>query len=266
MIGGSYTLTFQMDFLEFHFSYKDLDIDPATCFDRNLGLGLIVHSPDLFSHDHILNLAADDEEYRKISIANLQNAINSARRMKSYFTKADRIPLIASLGGVSRNGPLPISSRAMLYERVMDSLSQLDTEGVEILPQTLPPFPWYLGGQLYCNLFVDPEDTAQFCKDSGMRLCFDVSHSKLTSNHRQRDFGEFVEVVGAHVAHLHLVDASGVDDEGVQIGDGEIDFGGLSKKLNRLCPDASFIPEIWQGHKNGGEGFWIALERLEGLF
>ena len=23
-------------------------------------------------------------------------------------------------------------------------------------------------------------------------------------------------------------------------------------------------PEIWQGHKKGGEGFWIALERLEG--
>ena len=27
---------------------------------------------------------------------------------------------------------------------------------------------------------------------------------------------------------------------------------------------ASFIPEIWQGHKNMGEGFWTALERLEG--
>ena len=24
------------------------------------------------------------------------------------------------------------------------------------------------------------------------------------------------------------------------------------------------VPEIWQGHKNGGEGFWVALERLEG--
>ena len=27
---------------------------------------------------------------------------------------------------------------------------------------------------------------------------------------------------------------------------------------------ATFIPEIWQGHKNNGEGAWLALERLEG--
>ena len=29
------------------------------------------------------------------------------------------------------------------------------------------------------------------------------------------------------------------------------------------APKSSFIPEIWQGHKNGGEGAWLALERLE---
>jgi len=33
--------------------------------------------------------------------------------------------------------------------------------------------------------------------------------------------------------------------------------------LRQLAPDASFIPEIWQGHKNNGEGAWLALERLE---
>jgi N-acetylneuraminate synthase len=33
--------------------------------------------------------------------------------------------------------------------------------------------------------------------------------------------------------------------------------------MRRLSPEASFIPEIWQGHKNQGEGAWRALERLE---
>ena len=37
----------------------------------------------------------------------------------------------------------------------------------------------------------------------------------------------------------------------------------LSNILNSYCPKSSFIPEIWQGHKNGGEGFWIALDRLD---
>jgi sialic acid synthase SpsE/sugar phosphate isomerase/epimerase len=255
-----------MDFLEFHLSYKDIEIDPATCFDETLDLGLVVHSPDLFADDHILNLAAEDEEYRRLSIANLQRAIDAARKIRPYFKAAERIPLIASLGGVSRNGPLPVSSRAPLYERVADSLSRLDSEGVEILAQTLPPFPWYLGGQLFCNLFVDPEDTAQFCRDTGFRICFDISHSKLTANHRRRKFHEFVEILGPHVGHLHLVDAADIDDEGLQIGEGEVNFVDVAERLDRLCPKAAFIPEIWQGHKNDGEGFWIALERLEGLF
>ena len=54
--------------------------------------------------------------------------------------------------------------------------------------------------------------------------------------------------------------------EGVQIGDGEINFATLSEQLARFAPHAGFIPEIWQGHKNEGEGFWLALERLEQWF
>ena len=54
--------------------------------------------------------------------------------------------------------------------------------------------------------------------------------------------------------------------QGLQIGEGEIDFNKLVCILDDHCPKASFIPEIWQGHKNGGEGFWIALERLETIF
>ena len=64
-------------------------------------------------------------------------------------------------------------------------------------------------------------------------------------------------------AHLHLGDASGVNGEGLQIDEGDIDFKRLGEILNTTCPNASFIPEIWQGHKNGGEDFWIALEKLE---
>jgi hypothetical protein len=40
----------------------------------------------------------------------------------------------------------------------------------------------------------------------------------------------------------------------------------LAEDLSSLAPNAAFIPEIWQGHRNGGEGFWTALERLERWF
>ena len=36
--------------------------------------------------------------------------------------------------------------------------------------------------------------------------------------------------------------------------------------MNKYSPNTSFIPEIWQGHKNDGEGFWEVLEKLETYF
>jgi N-acetylneuraminate synthase len=56
-----------------------------------------------------------------------------------------------------------------------------------------------------------------------------------------------------------------VNGEGLQIGEGDINFKELSDILSETCPSASFIPEIWQGHKDCGSGFWIALDRLTGF-
>ena len=42
-----------------------------------------------------------------------------------------------------------------------------------------------------------------------------------------------------------------------------MDFKDMADCLNKDVPEASFIPEIWQGHKNNGEGFWKALSELE---
>ena len=64
-------------------------------------------------------------------------------------------------------------------------------------------------------------------------------------------------------AHLHIADAIGVDGEGLQIEEGEIDFLSLGKVIKKFGNSPSWIPEVWQGHENQGEGFWIALQRLE---
>lgn len=186
--------------------------------------------------------------------------------LAKYFRPSTRPLLIVSLGGFTKDRHIAPAEKAAMYERVGLALSQVNADGVEIIAQTLPPFPWYIGGQLYCNLFVDPVDTAKFCVDFNTRLCLDISHSRLATNFLKLSFADFVDTVGPHIAHLHIVDARGIDGEGVQIGEGEIDFAALAAQLARVAPHASFIPEIWQGHKNYGEGFWVACERLETWF
>ena len=67
----------------------------------------------------------------------------------------------------------------------------------------------------------------------------------------------------SHADAVRMADATGMDGEGLQVGEGDIDFRSLYRNLDRVAPLASFLPEIWQGHENDGAGFWIALDRLQ---
>ena len=127
----------------------------------------------------------------------------------------------------------------------------------------MPPFPWHFGGQSYHNLFVSPNEIADFCKKTGYRICLDISHSQMACFFYKWNLDDFVKIVSRHVAYLHIVDALGVDGEGIHIGKGDVDFVQLTETLENLLPNVPFIPEIWQGHKENGAGFWKGLEFLE---
>ncbi len=252
--------------LEFHLSYKDLLEDEAQYFTKALDMELIVHAPELFRGDHLLDLCSKNEDYRAQSIQNLQEVINVTKRLNNWFTKSRKPRIIINAGGFTADKAIEISERKELYDLLLESLNQLDKNEVEIIPQTMPPFPWHFGGQRFQNLFIDPDETALFCKQNNYKMCLDISHSKLACNQFHWSFSEFIKTVGPYTSHLHIVDALGVDGEGLQINDGEIDFPLLASQLKTIIPKASFIPEIWQGHKNNGEGFWYALEQLEKYF
>ena len=255
-----------LKFVEFHLSYRDMEVDLNQFFKDTYELGFTVHCPELFANDHILDLCSPDESYRARSIEEVQRTIQVTLELKKYFKKTECPFIVINVGGHSQNSPLPASDRQKFYDLALESLSKLDQEGVELIPQTMPPFPWHFGGQRFHNLFVDATEIAGFCQSNNYRVCLDISHSKLACNHHKWSFKKFIETVGPHSAMLHIVDASGVDGEGLQIGEGEVDFYLLGEQLNALAPSVGFIPEIWQGHKNDGEGFWVALDLLEKWF
>ena len=255
-----------LDLVEIHLSYKDLEVDLDEVLPERQGIGLVIHAPELFAGDHTLDLCTDDEAYRKHSIAELQRVVDISRDLRRRFQCPEPVLLVTNVGGFSEHRHLDAQEKQPLRQRLLDGLKQINSAGeVEIIPQTMPPYPWHFGGQRFHNLFVDPEFIQQFCQETGMRICLDVSHSKLACNHLQGSFSAFLGAILPYTAHLHLADAAGVDGEGLQILDGEIDWAQLFALIQQHCPDASFIPEIWQGHKNRGEGAWLALERLEHL-
>lgn len=251
------------DVFEFHLSYSDLDLDLSEFLHGEYESDFVVHAPELFSGSRLMDLASSDEQYRQFSIKETQRVIDITRALKNFFPATERPMIVANIGGFTMDAPLPSHQLDCYYQRFAESLSLLDVEGVELLPQTMAPFPWHFGGQRYQNLFVHADECRYWCEKLNLRMCFDISHSRLMSNHFNIDFYDFAKKIAPITGHLHLGDAVGVNGEGLQIGEGDINFLRLSEILDKYCPKASFIPEIWQGHKNGGEGFWIALERLE---
>jgi len=255
----------QPDIFEFHFSYSDMELNPSDYLQEVYECGFVVHAPELFSNSKLMDLASPDEIYRKFSVLETQRVINITRSLKQFFPKTLRPMIVANIGGFTMDEPLSLKDIRSYYERFAISLTELDMDGVELIPQTMAPFPWHFGGQRYQNIFVKIDEIVEWCRQLNLRMCFDISHTKLACNYFGFDFYSFAEKIAPFTAHLHLGDAKSLNGEGLQVGDGDIDFVRLGKILDAGCPKASFIPEIWQGHKNGGEGFWIALERLEKL-
>lgn len=253
------------DLFEFHLSYSDMELNISDFINTESKSGFVVHAPELFKGSNLMDLASPDKEYRYKSIEETQKVIEITKELNKFFPKQERPLIVANIGGFSMDKPIDVKFKDDYYGRFSESLSKLSTDGVELIPQTMAPFPWHFGGQRYQNLFVLPEEIVEKCVLMNLRICLDVSHSMLTCNHFKIDFYEFIDKVAPFTAHIHMGDAQGVNGEGLQIGEGDIDFNKLCKILTEKAPKATFIPEIWQGHKNNGEGFWVALDRLNGL-
>ncbi|RXJ89458.1 acetylneuraminic acid synthetase [Arcobacter sp. CECT 8983] len=249
--------------VEFHMSFKDIEEDLEKFLIKEYDCEYIVHAPELFEDDHLLDLCTPNEEYRALSIKNLQRVIDKTLKMKRYFPKTKIPQIVVHCGGFTKDEELDISERPLYYKNLKDSISKLNLSQVELLPENMAPFPWLFGGQRYQNIFIDADEIIDFCNETKLQICQDVSHSHLACNKFNWDHLEYTKKLAPYTAHYHISDGTGVDGEGIQVGEGNVDFENMYPIINEYSPDASFIPEVWQGHKNNGEGFWISLERME---
>ena len=111
------------DLLEFHLSYKDLDLDLNQFFHSPLDRQLLVHSPELFAGDQLLDLVTDDRTRRQESIKCLERVVSITRILNQWFPKTECPRIIVNVGGFTQNQSLGVKDREQLYERLADILS-----------------------------------------------------------------------------------------------------------------------------------------------
>jgi sugar phosphate isomerase/epimerase len=245
-------LAFKPHLLEFHLTDHDLKEKYTGC---DYDMPLVVHAPEFWDRT-LVDLCSMDEKKRCDSITLMQKSIDLARDMAIHFKGTPKV--IVHPGGMTLDQP--IHDNRKLYDNLGRSMEQIDSKGVELLLENLPPHPWYFGGQWVTNAFMDSQEIQNFIAPRRLQICFDSSHSKLYCNWAHVDFYEEVRILLPYARHLHLSDASGLDGEGLQIGEGNIDwvhFFDLSKDYH-----GTMIPEIWRGHQHAGQGFLQAIQRL----
>jgi sialic acid synthase SpsE/sugar phosphate isomerase/epimerase/CBS domain-containing protein len=251
-----------MRFVEFHVSDRDLDAGAAAYEGGRKPFGFVIHAPE-YAHDTLIDLCSADDAQRALSVQRIQKTIDLARDLAPLFSWNETLfprgpKIVMHVGGMSpKPGGYDIEGAT---DRLIGALRQLDTAGVDLLLENLPPYPWYFGGRWFGHVLCDQENTVLLCQESGLGLCFDTSHAALECAKSGASLFDFARVVAPYVRHLHVSDGAGTSGEGLQVGDGTVNFVALLPVLLERQP--TLIPEIWMGHHETGLAFRMALERL----
>lgn len=256
---------FSPGLVEFHLTDKDIiSLESGFIIKGKYPCELVIHAPEYWEHD-LINYSSEDKRIRSISIDVLRRVINIAHKLKRSFNNQQKVKIVIHPGGMYQfsSEHHEFEKDKKYYRILAATLGKIDKQGIELLLENVAPLPWYFGGQWLHTIFLDSLEIIEFCRMNKYSICLDISHAALYCNLKNIDLYSHVEKLLPYAKYLHVADAAGVDGEGLQIGEGSIDFLELAKLFKKY--KGSFIPEIWQGHQNTGQGFLEGLIRLQKL-
>lgn len=242
--------------IEFHCSQTDLDID----FQPEISQSeLIIHAPEIFDRQ-LVDICSDDEEIVTKSLDILQRSIDKTIEISKFFPKA-KPKLVMHLGGMFLN-TRDLVDTSKLTEKAIENFKRLkyDSNLIDILPENLPPRPWYLGGEWFQHGFMLSKDMLDFCNYFGLGITYDICHASLYCNEFGIDLAQYTKEIMPIAKHIHISDAYGNNGEGVQIGEGSIDFDKVLKEVKKY--QFTWVPEIWSGHLHQGAGTYRCMQIL----
>lgn len=244
---------FPIGAFEFHLSYKEAlsEIDFTGIKNSNI---YSVHVPDYINSRQLMDPFSSDEEQRKLSRVVLDRTILFAKQLQELTGK--NVPVVGSFSAVH-------VSRENFFEEHNKLLKGYLKQDVEVMPQWLPPIAWYFGGSIKLNVMNEMTDV-NFIKEYDISICMDVCHMILGRNYFNFSPNEIMHELNEQIRHIHIADAAGIDGEGLDIGDGDLE--NLPLIRNSLDYNCMKVIEVWQGHLDNAAGFKKAILRLIDLY
>ncbi|MES2059972.1 MAG: N-acetylneuraminate synthase family protein [Patescibacteria group bacterium] len=247
-------------FIEIHLTGSDINTNKS--YTKKYNVPVSFHGPE-YNGDLLLDLSSLNKDTRQKSVEFFNKALAYARKLKKNFKNAkEDAKFVVHPGGMNMERAL-LDKIPELNKNFADSLSKLDGKGFELLVENMPGLPWCFGGQWYHSNFMNSDEIVEFSRKYGYGVVFDTSHAALYCNYYGKSFEEFTDTILPYTKYLHVSDAAKLNGEGLQIGDGSIDFKRFLSKIAKT--DLWVLPEIWQGHKFGGEGFVKAVKILKDI-
>ena len=242
---------------EFHLSYNDVLKFNKHKIDKNFLLNkkFSVHGPDYCDSNYILDIFSKNELIKKKYNLIFKKCIDICKLLKKFTGYP--VYLIQSFSSDDKN--LNLEKRYKEIKKVINHY--LKKHKVQILPQWLPPIAWYFGGSSKMKLFCDPNDLRVINKYK-IKICLDLSHFILSCNYYKSNLDLNFNKYEHLFFHYHIADASGIDGEGLEIGNG--DLLKYKKKLIKVTNnDKIKVLESWQGHLNKGLIFKKEISKLQ---
>jgi deoxyribonuclease-4 len=217
------------------------------------GSPIAVHMPEKYGDGSLVDLASPDYGIRFEAIRILKKTVDIANKLNARI-------VVCHPGGI-RERTECVDASGLLDS--MRALKAYAPAAIELLLENMPDIYWY-NNELYSPcLFKQAEEIIGILDALDIGMCMDLSHAKLYCNSSGEDFLPYIRTLRPYIRHVHVADARGISGEGLQIGDGEIDFWALLPALEGL--DVTAVPGIMDGHRDGGAGFRIAADRLARL-
>ena len=252
---------FDINHYEFHLSFNDIKNFKIKTIDKEFlkVKTFTVHGADYCNENEVLDIFSKDTKIKKISNFIFEKTIDICRSLENVSGK--KVNLIQSFS--SSDESINKYKQYLIIKNLVDKVYK--KHKIKILPQWLPPIAWYFGGSVNMSLFSNPEDLS-FMKKIKLEICMDLSHFVMSCNYYNLNLIKYFKGYEKIYSHYHIADASGIDSEGLELGEGDLlkKYLKILKKI--INTDKVKVLEAWQGHLNDGKVFKGELSKIYRIY